>query len=280
MNDMSDHERFRLLAAQRIDGTLAAEENRELDAHLATCDECRREAAAMQRDHRLVLASLGEAPVAPRVRAAVLAAAHGRRAMPTWRLLAVAAILVLGGAGVAAIAGSRPSPTPPGPSGAVAQASASPSASAGPTLSPSPAASPTPGPGTVNGAYAYSVNPGAQRRDSVNALEADPAAGTWSRMNMVNSAFVGGTLTCVVIDGSDAWMAGPATSSSDGSTDKAALLYVHDSGVAGGEGDTAVTWITDPGQTLATMEGWCRDKYIPAEPYLLDDGDIIVRDSP
>lgn len=278
---MSDHERFRLLAAQRIGGGLTAEEIRELDAHLATCDDCRREAAAMLRDHRLILASLAEAPVAPRVRAAVRAAAQGRRATATWRLLAVAAVLVLGGAGVAAIAGSRPSPTPPGPTGGVAQASSSPSVSAVQTVSAgTPPASATPGPGTVNGAYAYSVAAGAQRRDSVNALESDPAAGTWSRMNMATSTYLGGTLTCVVIDGSDAWMAGPATASSDGSTDKAALLYVHDGGVAGGEGDTAVTWITDPGQTLATMEGWCRDKYIPAEPYPLDDGDIIVRDSP
>lgn len=91
-----------------------------------------------------------------------------------------------------------------------------------------------------------------------------------------NGKSLGGPLTCVVVDGGDAWMAGPATIATDGSTGLAAFLFVHDSGLPGGEGDTAITWITDPGQTLATMEGWCRTRYVPAEPYPLDDGDIVV----
>jgi hypothetical protein len=273
---MTDHERFRMLAAQRLDGTLTADEVAELEGHFATCGDCRREALAMARDHRLVTNALEAVPVSPRVRANVLAAAQGRREQAPWRLLAAAALLVLGGLGVAALAGSRPS-QPPAPSGGATHASASPTASPAATPSASPTA---PTAGTVNGAYAYSVSEAAQRRDSVNALAGDPPSGTWSRLNMVNDASLGGTLTCVVIDGSDAWMAGPATFASDGSTDKAALLFVHDGGGVNGAGDTAVTWITDPGQTLETMQGWCRDRYTPAEPYPLDDGDIIVRDSP
>jgi hypothetical protein len=35
--------------------------------------------------------------------------------------------------------------------------------------------------------------------------------------------------------------------------------------------------MNDPGQTLATMEGWCTSRFIPAGPYPLDEGDVTVR---
>jgi hypothetical protein len=89
----------------------------------------------------------------------------------------------------------------------------------------------------------------------------------------------GGPVTCLVVDGRDAWLAGPATTTSDGSTDRAAFLFVHDGG-PDGEGDTAILWMNDPGQTLATLEGWCEAKFIPAEPYPLDEGDVVVVDGP
>ena len=38
----------------------------------------------------------------------------------------------------------------------------------------------------------------------------------------------------------------------------------------------AVLWMNDPGQTLDTMEGWCIDRFIPAGPFPLDDGDVVV----
>jgi hypothetical protein len=85
----------------------------------------------------------------------------------------------------------------------------------------------------------------------------------------------GGPVTCLVIDGPDAWLAGPATTASDGSVDRSAFLHVHD-GARGGGGDRAVLWMNDPGQTLETMEGWCRSMFIPAGPYPLDDGDVSV----
>jgi hypothetical protein len=85
----------------------------------------------------------------------------------------------------------------------------------------------------------------------------------------------GGPVTCLVVDGPEAWIAGPATSASDGTTDRAALLYVRDGG-PGGRDDAALLWMNDPGQTLETMEGWCRSRFIPGEPYPLDDGDVTV----
>ena len=86
-----------------------------------------------------------------------------------------------------------------------------------------------------------------------------------------------GPVTCLVIDGQDAWLAGPATTVSDGTTDRAAFLFVQDGG-RGGTSDTAVLWMkTVRGQTLATMEGWCTSRFIPTGPFPLDEGDVTVR---
>jgi hypothetical protein len=263
---MIDHQRFRLLAAARVDGQLTPEEMLELEEHLASCPVCRTEAAQMARDQGRLVAGLADVPVSDRLRSTVVGAARGQRRFSVRPLLAAAALLLVALAGVAFIAGSRtpvPSPSP------------------GLTTTPSPAGLPTSTPSTgiatVNGAYAYHVGPDAERRDSISAQDTDPPSGTWSRLVPPDGAFLGGPITCLVIDGPDAWMAGPATESSDGTTWKAALLYVHDGGEPDGLGDTAVTWITDPGQTLATMEGWCAGKYIPAGPYPVEVGDIIIR---
>ena len=133
---------------------------------------------------------------------------------------------------------------------------------------------------SVNGAYAYLTSDGAERRDSVSVRDTDPVSGTWSRLVPPDGASLGGPVTCIEIDGQDAWLAGPATDDSGGETGQAALLFVHDSGLAGGEGDRAVAWITDPGQSLETMEGWCRDHYTPAGPFPLTEGDIVIEPIP
>ena len=283
-----EHETFLMLAARDLHEGLTAEESRILDEHLATCPSCRRAISGMRRDDATLRGMLAEAPVAPRVRTVVMDAARGRsRSRP--RLVPVlAAVLLVALIGLAIVAGGL-TPRPPiepspsasdatsGPSGSP---TAEPSASSSSSASPSPTAAPSASAatGTVNGAYAYSVRPGATRRDSVSArLEGDGPSGEWSRLVPADGSgnSFGGPITCMVIDGQDAWLAGPATTASDGSTDLAVLLVVHDGG-PGGDADRAVTWATDPGQTLTTMEGWCRDKFSPAEPYPLDEGNVTV----
>ena len=94
---MMDHERFQLLAAQQVDGTLTEEESGALAAHLATCHECRRIASGIERDHRFLVAGLQDAPLAPRVVERVLTAARPRRELPRWWVpLGVAGLVVLG----------------------------------------------------------------------------------------------------------------------------------------------------------------------------------------
>jgi hypothetical protein len=283
---MTDHETFLLLAAKEIHDGLTADESRVLEGHLAGCPSCRRFATGMRRDETRLRAALTDAPVAARVRRTVLDSAAGRRRTDARLALALVAAVVIGIVALPVlVGGGNPAPT------AIASVSAAP-ATAGPTSSQSPAASPSGVPSTspsasasgasrasVDGAYAYNVAPGATRRDSVSAhVEGGGPVGEWSRMTPATgggTAF-GGPVTCLVIDGPDAWLAGPATTASDGSTDRAAFLYVHDGG-PGGDGDSAVLWMNDPGQTLATMEGWCTSRFIPAGPYPLDEGDVTVR---
>jgi hypothetical protein len=274
---MIDHETALLLAAQEIHEAMPADESGALEGHLATCPTCRRFASAMRSDDTRLRAVLVEEPIAPRVRRTVLDAAAGRRHADPRLILAVAAALLIGIIGVPVLVGGlAPAPSVvPSPS---VIATGSPSPSPLPSLSSSPAPTAAlPSDGSVNGDYAYTVAPGSTRRDSISAqLEGGPI-GEWSRTNPAagGGTSFGGPVTCLVIDGPDAWLAGPATTASDGSVDRAAFLFVHDGGPAG-SGDTAVLWMNDPGQTLATMEGWCTSRFIPAGPYPVDSGDVTI----
>ena len=283
---MIDHERFLMLAAADLSGELIEVERAELESHLGSCPSCRQEAARMLLDQGALAAASAEVPVPDATRAAVVDAIRRRPARAIWPGLAAAALLIIALAGTAFVAGSRgPSVGPPSPAPSPAQ-SRSPSQQPSPTplSAPTPTPSPTPDSSppviSVNGAYAYLTSDGAERRDSVSVRDTDPVSGTWSRLVPPDGASLGGPVTCLEVDGQDAWLAGPATEDSGGETWRAALLFVHDSGLAGGEGDLAVAWITDPGQSLETMEGWCRDQYTPAGPFPLIDGDIVIQPSP
>ena len=112
---MHSHDRYRLLAASALDRALEADEQAELDDHLARCASCRADVARMRGDH----AALGDLPLVPpdpRVCAAVMAAARRPERRHPWSALAVAAVLLLGGVGGAVLAagaldGPEPSPT-------------------------------------------------------------------------------------------------------------------------------------------------------------------------
>jgi hypothetical protein len=83
-------------------------------------------------------------------------------------------------------------------------------------------------------------------------------------------------VTCLVIDGQDAWLAGPSTVDTVGDT-PAVFINLHDGG-PDGEGDRAILWRANPGQTIETMEGWCRTKFVPEPPVPIIAGDIVIDD--
>jgi hypothetical protein len=285
-----DHEDFLLLAAKQLGEGLSDQEEAGLTAHLASCPSCRAVTVAMRRDDILLRGQLGVAAVSPRVRRRVLDEAAGAR-RPDWRLmLALAATLLIAGVTVPLIAGggrsvmSAPVATlesvAPSPSVAAIDSTGS--------LSPSPAATETADPATpspspmpawsVDGAFDWGKAP--PKRDSVAAhLENGKPTGEWSHKvpAVAPSQFYGGPITCLVVDGPDAWMAGPATTAPDGAKDSAVFIHVHDGG-PDGAGDLVVLWMTNESQTIATMEQWCMRRFIPSGPFPITSGEVTVDD--
>jgi hypothetical protein len=292
---MNDHERFLLLAAQRISEPLSREEDDELEAHLSACPSCRATAAGMRRDDIRLRAILAPTPVAPRVRAAVLAEASGRRrrAVAGRLILVLAAAIGIAALGLPLIAGGPrqvldsavPSTLPSPSQASVAIESASPPPTDSPAVSvqpspvPSPSAAASPSPvdiGSVNGSFTYSeFEP---RRGSISGRFVDGAAvGAWSRRvpPAGNSKIWSGTLTCLVIDDDEAWMAGPVTVSPDGKRDQAIFILARDRG-PDGAGDRILMQLSTSGETLELFEGWCRGRFRPNAPYPVTTGDIRV----
>ena len=148
---MMDHEDFLLLSAKRISEPLTAAEDDELEAHLATCPDCRAIVSGMRRDDMMLRAQLGEVAVSPRVRRRVMDEAAGTRRFD-WRLtLALAATLLLATIGVPLIAGAlRPSPSPTPVVSDIAEAPPTvtviPTPSSPAIPSPSPSVDPSPSP--------------------------------------------------------------------------------------------------------------------------------------
>lgn len=109
----------------------------------------------------------------------------------------------------------------------------------------------------VKGTYTYNYFSPVDRLVSVDAKGHDLVKGSWSWQQQAPSgSSASGTVSCLVVDGQDAWMAGPATTAGY----IAAFLWVHDGGLPNGAGDMAVTWIADPGETLADMVTLCQHK--------------------
>jgi predicted exporter len=102
---VTDHRRWLELAALRPTFSPSAAEATDLDAHLAACDACSREAAALRADLALVARLEVPAPrddVRMRVRAAAIAADVRRG---TWNLATIAAVGLLAAALVGATLG-------------------------------------------------------------------------------------------------------------------------------------------------------------------------------
>jgi hypothetical protein len=288
---MTDHETFLLLAAKRIGEPMSAEDEAALEAHLAGCPSCRSIAAGMRRDDIRLRAEVSPEPVSPRVRRRVLDEAAGRRRVDPRLILGLVAAVVLGAIGAPFVVGTRvpatPSPFIPTPSAAIPSISAttattpSPTSSlaaASPSTAPVASPSPTDTPFVV-GNYVYGATP--PRRDTLSAHVEGGPVGEWSRRTPAtgDSTFYGGPVTCLVISGSDAWLAGPATTATDGKKDLAAFIHVHDGGL-NGKGDTAYLWLSQAGQTIVTMTDWCERRFVPGDGLPLTSGDLVVREGP
>lgn len=88
----------------------------------------------------------------------------------------------------------------------------------------------------VTGSYSYAVFEGGPTRSVViDAHGSTPVKGRWS----FNGA-ISGDVTCLVVDGDQAFMFGPGTVGGRG-----AFFWVRDGAAPGGADDLAITWIQD-----------------------------------
>jgi hypothetical protein len=78
----SEHERMQLMAASAIDGRLSATEQRELETHLGSCEDCRAIYAALRRDNAGLAEMLVPVAVPAQLRATVAEVERTGRARP------------------------------------------------------------------------------------------------------------------------------------------------------------------------------------------------------
>lgn len=149
-------------------------------------------------------------------------------------------------------------------------------------LASAPAAAAPTGPGHAAGSYNYHPFGNVPGR-SLTVFAEGPAAykGSWATFDPDTGVVLrAGLVTCLSVDGGDAWMAGPETYRAAGlQAASGAFLHVRDGGAVGPAGDAATTWFADPGQTLLELVGWCRTQNSDLELWALASGDIEVADA-
>ena len=123
--------------------------------------------------------------------------------------------------------------------------------------------------GKVTGTYGYTSISG-PKAVSLDAHAGVPVRGTWQFTNLASGDELAGPVSCLRIDGEDAWLAGPPTTGEAG-----VFIYVHDGGRGGGD-DQAITWIQDPGQPFEELQGWCESGATHVERSELDFGNLTI----
>jgi hypothetical protein len=122
----------------------------------------------------------------------------------------------------------------------------------------------------VAGGYTYTNFGGGHRSASISAIVSTPGKGMWSWQDRR------GPVTCLVINGSDAWLAGPGTTGPD----TGVFIHVHDGGAPGRADDMATGWGQDPGQSLAELLDWCESQATHVPLFPLDSGNVTVMGLP
>ncbi|HEX6868143.1 MAG TPA: hypothetical protein VF119_05025 [Candidatus Limnocylindrales bacterium] len=124
--------------------------------------------------------------------------------------------------------------------------------------------------GMVAGTFTYRPFDGtAVRSGSIAGVDTPRQKGVWSWQDR------SGPITCLVVDGQDAWLAGPGTSGPD----TGVFIHVHDGGL-GAAGDLATAWGQDPGQPLDELVEWCETQATHVPLFPIDSGSVTVKALP
>lgn len=132
---------------------------------------------------------------------------------------------------------------------------------------------------TVAGSYRYSpFDATPTRAVSIRAhANEGGVGGSWQWTNLLNGTTRSGAIICLVVDGSEAWLAGPDSTPGDPA---GAFFRIHDGGAPGTEHDETVAFIGDPGQTLEELEAWCREQTTDISLFPIDEGNLVVHAGP
>ena len=132
------------------------------------------------------------------------------------------------------------------------------------TAAPVVASSPTAG---VTGNYTYTTFTGGHREVTLSAKLSGEVSGFWSAQSG------GGPVTCLVVDGNEAWLAGTGTTGPD----TGAFIHVVDGGAPGSAYDLVTAWFQDPGQPFEELQGWCEDRATHVPLFDVDTGNVTVK---
>lgn len=145
----SIHREFLMLAAAAVDGRIDRDSAAALDAHIAGCEQCGAEYAAMLADHAWLAEPAAAFPPRPEVRALILEAARSPGVPRTsdaprrpWLALAAASLVVAVAVGAVALFGRTVAPVggPPGDSETGRPGATSSAGAAAPSSTPVPLA--------------------------------------------------------------------------------------------------------------------------------------------
>lgn len=124
---------------------------------------------------------------------------------------------------------------------------------------------------TVTGNFSYLIfgQAGHIRTVSIDAQGTSPVRGAFSFTAVELGLTFTGSVTCLVVSGNEAWLAGRTTTSG-----VYWFMYLKDGGTPGAKGDQVSGWISDPGETLSLMESYCTGKV--SSPYGLPAFDVVA----
>lgn len=125
--------------------------------------------------------------------------------------------------------------------------------------------------GMVAGTFTYRPFGGTSvRSGTIAGVDTPHQKGVWSWQDR------GGPITCLVVDGQDAWLAGPGSTGPD----TGVFMHVHDGGGLGAADDMATAWGQDPGQPFEELVEWCETQATEVPLFPIDSGSIVVRALP
>lgn len=129
----------------------------------------------------------------------------------------------------------------------------------------------------VQGTYSYASELGA-RSVTLDARLAGPTKGTFSFTNLVTGVTRTGSISCLIVDGREAWLAGRETWT-NGDPGDGMFFHVYDGGAPGPAADQAISLVGIDGSFENDVLPLCTNRDADWALYPLDSGELVVSGS-